>query len=123
MHVYFRATIPHENNKNTVFLALDKAEDRKPFMDAVSFPDASGPKVLTYDREWLAILRATHSLHGFTSNYVNLPTLESFRDSKVVEKELEWINTNVKEDDLKVPYNFTSTYDYGIGKDLFLEEF
>ena len=39
----------------------------------VDFPEASGPKELHYDAEWLAVLRTTHQLMSLQRRPVTLP--------------------------------------------------
>jgi hypothetical protein len=39
----------------------------------LELPDAEGPKVFSYDEEWLAILRTTHSLLSLDRKAVPLP--------------------------------------------------
>lgn len=39
----------------------------------VELPDAEGPKVFSYDEEWLAVLRTTHSLLSLNRRPVPLP--------------------------------------------------
>lgn len=67
MHVKYHAAFPHPDSTFTNFLALSKAwgsERSDEFLHIVDFPDkTAGP--LTYDEEWLAILRSTHHMTFF----------------------------------------------------------
>ncbi len=42
-------------------------------LQVVDFPDATGPKVFSYDTEWLAILRRTHSAMNLYARPAVLP--------------------------------------------------
>lgn len=42
-------------------------------MQVLHIPDAEGPKEFSYDEEWLAILRSTHSLMSLQRTPVSLP--------------------------------------------------
>lgn len=44
-----------------------------PALQLVDFPEASGPKELHYDAEWLAVLRTTHQLMSLQRRPVTLP--------------------------------------------------
>lgn len=43
--------------ESTKFLALDKCEPHRQFLDIIDFPEATGPVEFFYDEEWLAIVR------------------------------------------------------------------
>jgi len=61
LHCKFAAVVNHDEGSTTRFLALDKCLPRKAFLQIleVDAPDEDA-KYLSYDPEWLAILRATH---------------------------------------------------------------
>ena len=42
-------------------------------MQVLHLPDAEGPKEFSYDEEWLAVLRSTHSLMSLQRRPVSLP--------------------------------------------------
>lgn len=42
-------------------------------MQVLHMPDAEGPKEFSYDEEWLAVLRSTHSLMSLQRRPVALP--------------------------------------------------
>jgi hypothetical protein len=68
--------IPHDKDKKaTTFLALDKAEPgpRAKFLDVIEFPDVEGPHILSYDKEWIAILKATLPLYNTSDGNIRLP--------------------------------------------------
>jgi len=61
LHVRFPALIPRSGSRagHTRFLALDKCLPGRNFLQVVDIPDRSaGP--ITWDEEWLAIVKATH---------------------------------------------------------------
>lgn len=89
LHTKFAALVPHgPDHPPTRFLALDKCLPGRQFLQVmrtcvhtvsgnqrqrmdmrthtrtqvVDFPQATGDKVLSYDAEWLAVLRSTHSM-------------------------------------------------------------
>lgn len=43
--------------ESTKFLALDKCEGKRQFLEILEFPEATGPVEFFYDEEWLAIVR------------------------------------------------------------------
>ena len=47
-------------------------------LQLVDFPEASGPRELHYDAEWLAILRTTHHLMSLQRRPVTLPGAQSW---------------------------------------------
>lgn len=44
-----------------------------PTLQILQIPEAEGPKEFSYDEEWLAILRSTHSLMSLQRRPVTLP--------------------------------------------------
>ena len=44
-----------------------------PALQILQIPEAEGPKEFSYDEEWLAILRSTHSLMSLQRRPVTLP--------------------------------------------------
>lgn len=43
------------------------------WLQILQLPDAEGPKEFSYDQEWLAVLRSTHSLMSLQRRPVSLP--------------------------------------------------
>lgn len=80
----------------TSFHALDKCLPRRKFLELMKFDVYSEQMGLTYDREWLAILRTMR--RNDMNNHSIPDALEKVR------MEREWIDTNVGE--LSIPYNF-----------------
>jgi len=103
---FFEATIPHDSKNNTEFIALDKAVERRPWLEVVDFPNETEDAVLSYDPEWLGILRATSSFISFSDSNMKLP--KSFEREKVL-KEVQWVKENIPKEKLVVPFNFIRT--------------
>eukprot|EP01121_Diplochlamys_sp_Union-15-3_P012226 TRINITY_DN3634_c0_g1_i1.p1 TRINITY_DN3634_c0_g1~~TRINITY_DN3634_c0_g1_i1.p1 ORF type:complete len:274 (-),score=24.52 TRINITY_DN3634_c0_g1_i1:284-1105(-) len=57
LHVKYPAIIKHSENQITKFLALDKCLPRRHFLQVIEIP-SDGPKVLSYDLEWLSISKS-----------------------------------------------------------------
>eukprot|EP01025_Chloroclados_australasicus_P055307 TRINITY_DN6665_c0_g1_i2.p1 TRINITY_DN6665_c0_g1~~TRINITY_DN6665_c0_g1_i2.p1 ORF type:complete len:591 (-),score=75.62 TRINITY_DN6665_c0_g1_i2:290-2062(-) len=107
MHTKFSAMRQHKGKGKvpaacTKFLALDKCLPRRQFLQIVRIPGAQGPKIFKYDKEWLAIVHATH-------NHLNWGLRGSFRQPE----ELDLIASQyvVKDAfaDLTIPQNFQQT--------------
>lgn len=97
MHVKFAAVVTHkaeasEETKTTKFLSLDKCLPRRNFLQLLDIPvNDNANKSLSYDKEWLAILKSNSKLntsHGVTEFEIN-EILEIF------------------DNDLKIPLNFS----------------
>ena len=109
-------------NKTVKFLALDKCLPNRKFLEILEIhtSDPSAPKedepALSYDPEWLAILRT------FASNDPHAPT--PFNEGEDVygpqiEKEEEWVASNiVSQDKLTIPENFEPMAPYYDGQDI-----
>ena len=66
LHVKFAAAVHHPQGGVTRFLSLDKCLPNRKFMQLLELPgDGSlGPHTLSYDPEWIAVLRSTAHLHS-----------------------------------------------------------
>jgi hypothetical protein len=107
------------NNTITHFLALDKCEPRRDFLQLVELGGGSGPSTslkrplkLEYDPEWLAILRVFApelKLGGSPDDKIPIHRGETYYRERIIEEE-KWVNENVvKEGKLAVPEDFTVT--------------
>ena len=81
MHVKFPAVVPHikvntsDTRKCTRFLALDKVLPGRDFIQAISLPSTNeNSNELTYDIEWLCVLKCTHHLLSAERNIVEMPS-------------------------------------------------
>jgi lariat debranching enzyme len=75
LHVKFPAVVTHENEneKITRFLALDKCLPHRDYMQILHFPEATGQKNLSYDQQWLAIVKSTNHLLSLTRMQTPIP--------------------------------------------------
>ncbi|XP_063591442.1 lariat debranching enzyme A-like [Penaeus indicus] len=114
LHVKFPAVLRHKDEnthkaKVTKFLALDKCLPRRDFLQVIEVQNA-GPLELSYDAEWLTILRLTNHLlsvgtrtvympgPGGSERYQFTPTKEEIDDT------IQMMGCN-----LKVPLDFVPT--------------
>ncbi|KAK8746073.1 hypothetical protein OTU49_017251 [Cherax quadricarinatus] len=114
LHVKFPAVLRHKDEntqkvKVTKFLALDKCLPRRDFLQVIDVP-STHPLELSYDAEWLTILRLTNHLlsvgtqsvympgPGGSERYQFTPTKEEIQET------IQMMNGN-----LVIPKKFTST--------------
>lgn len=103
---------PEITNKQTQFLALDKCLPNRKFLqildvDPLTASTTHSSPTLTYDKEWLAILRvfASYDLHQ-----PNPPNLGEAAYTPLISREEEWVEENlVKQDKMGIPNNFAIT--------------
>lgn len=98
---------PGITNKRTHFLALDKCLPNRKFLQILSMDPLSPSPKLTYDKEWLAILRvfASHDPHE-----PNPPNLGEAAYASLIAKEDEWVEENLmKKGKMEIPENFEIT--------------
>ncbi|KAL6069947.1 lariat debranching enzyme [Balamuthia mandrillaris] len=116
MHSYFEAQVPHNLDGSveggasfTRFLALDKPLPKRHFLHVIDFPDKTGgSKELSYDLEWLAILRTMHPYFSFSATPFALPKIKQLLPN--LEKELVATKKIMEEKgSYKIPTNFEMT--------------
>ena len=76
LHVKFAAVYSHSEDHITKFLALDKCLPKRRFLQILTVGPEILPGqevVLSYDPEWLAILKATNHLVTVNSTYNHMP--------------------------------------------------
>ena len=112
LHIKFPALVPHQHEggtRFTKFLALDKCLPRRNFLQVVDVGAVEGPMELSYDAEWLAVVKRTHELTNVTSNNTVLPTsveeIKQYRPDEVAVREI----VNLFGGNLTVPKNFVQT--------------
>ena len=99
MHVKLKSLFKHSNNEETSFLALDKPIEGRKFIDFLEFPcDENAKKELSFDVEWLSILKSTHSLYSFSRKNVILPSDHLYKatrtDFSASKEEIEFVKKN-----------------------------
>ena len=133
LHCKFAALVPHEQpeaskgselsdakrqkretsgkqQKFTKFLALNKCLPGNHFLQILTLPDAEGDKILSYDAEWLSILKSTHEFFPLTEEKWVKPT-QRLGDRWIftpTDVEMEDIRKQFNHD-LTVPNNFLKT--------------
>nr|SVE78248.1 EOG090X06RW [Daphnia lumholtzi] len=113
LHCRFAATVQHNETQSTNFLALDKCLPRRQYLELIEVPhDTNQGFELSYDPQWLAILRSTNHLLSVRATNQYLPSggpgsteRWEFYPSK---EEIEEIKT-IFNDDYKIPSNFVQT--------------
>ncbi|KAJ3013066.1 lariat debranching enzyme [Thoreauomyces humboldtii] len=94
----------------TKFLALDKCLPNRDFLQVLEFPDTEGASMaLSYDEEWLAIVRATNDLLSLTKVQAKVPADDEIKTR--IDAERAWIKEHVssRENGLLIPQNFSMT--------------
>ncbi|XP_972250.2 lariat debranching enzyme [Tribolium castaneum] len=111
LHCKFAAVVPHECGKITKFLALDKCLPKRRFLQVVDVPhDTNLEKIeISYDLEWLTILRLTNHLLSVknVTNYLPGPSGNE-RWCFTPDEEEKSFTLNLF-GDLVVPNNFEKT--------------
>lgn len=126
MHCRFDATVRHENNESTKFVALDKCLPKRKFLDFLTIGDdgeesdstaVKNAPVIEYDLEWLTVLHLTNNLLNVSESYTKLPLQPGPDDPQDNAQRYEFKPTKEEMDavlrklngDLKIPKNFVQT--------------
>ncbi|EGC46857.1 RNA lariat debranching enzyme [Histoplasma capsulatum var. duboisii H88] len=119
----FESTLPEAiSNTETSFLALDKCDRHRQFIELVEYPAISSPEEgetgeesrpyqLKYDKEWLAITRAFANELTLGDPNASVPTNKGdarYKPSILAAE--QWIEENVvKPGRMTIPHNFSIT--------------
>ena len=119
------ASLPHPptiSNQQTNFLALDKCLPNRKFLQILDIdpPTARGgpstPFSLTYDPEWLSILRV---FAAYDPHIASPPDLGEAAYMPLIAPERQWVDEHlVQADKLRIPENFEQTAPVYDGKDI-----
>lgn len=122
MHCRFDASVPHDNNECTKFVALDKCMPNRKFLDFLTIGDDDESAVerampeIKYDLEWLTVLYLTNNLLNVSKDYTKLPLQPGPDDIDNVQRFEFTPSEHEKEivlkkfdGNLKIPKNFTQT--------------
>jgi len=113
LHVRFAATLRHNENQATEFLALDKCLPRRKYLELIEIAhDSTQNLELSYDPHWLAILQSTNHLLNVSTNtqYMPGPGYPKRWDFHPTEEELKNV-AEIFENDFRIPLNFSPTAD------------
>lgn len=107
LHCKFAALVPHQDGTCTKFLALDKCLPKRDFLQTVDIASSrSGPPQLSYDPEWLCILRSTDHLLRVDPKNHYMPGPGGTERWEFTPNEKEKAEVVDLLGDLKVPSNF-----------------
>ncbi|KAL9238045.1 hypothetical protein vseg_012522 [Gypsophila vaccaria] len=103
LHCKFSALVQHgESGPVTKFLALDKCQPHRKFLQVIEIQSEPGPYELHFDEEWLTITRALHPAFPLT--------MRSDLRNVQIDKEgcRQWVKNRLKTKGDK-PFNFVQT--------------
>ncbi|MES1922354.1 lariat debranching enzyme [Bonamia ostreae] len=110
LKVKFSAIFKHENNKTTKFLALGKCLKNIDFVQLLKFPNLNFEKsTLSYDAEWLSIVRKTNKLIPLSDRPLSMEIYEKFikKEFEITNEEMSKIEMELK--NFEIPKNFEKT--------------
>jgi len=118
LHVKYAATVQHPVNgtspRTTRFLSLDKCLPRRDFLQVMDVePMEIAPPTLTYDEEWLAILKSTYPLLSISKYSARLPRPGNNDriDYGASQEEIKFVRQRLAQSShgIEIPDNFAQT--------------
>ncbi|KAG0093367.1 lariat debranching enzyme [Podila epicladia] len=92
----------------TQFLALDKCEPKRQFLEIIDLPHIQGPVEFNYDEEWLAIVRTLDQYLSLEHRQKQPLQGQALKDTLDLNR--EWVKTNItQKQGLAIPHNFEPT--------------
>ncbi|KAF9327271.1 lariat debranching enzyme, partial [Podila minutissima] len=92
----------------TQFLALDKCEPKRQFLEIIDLPHIEGPVEFKYDEEWLAIVRTLDQYLSLEHRQKQPLQGQALKDTLDLNR--EWVKTNItQKQGLAIPHNFEPT--------------
>ena len=111
LHVKYASVVQHADGRATRFLSLDKCLPNRDFLQLLEVAGDGGPIQLSYDAEWLAVLRATSAIFSVARGNLRLNPASMAAaaggraDFRATEEEVAALSS----EDLLVPFNFQVT--------------
>lgn len=123
MHCRFDASVQHDENEFTKFVALDKCLPNRKFLDFLTIGEDDDSSVerqmpeIEYDLEWLTVLHLTNNLLNVSRNFTKLPLQPGPDDPQDNVQRFEFTPSQQEKDlvlqkfngNLKIPKNFIQT--------------
>lgn len=110
LHCKFSSIIPHDaTDKTTKFLALDKCLPKRRFLQLLNIEADGQDLKLSYDEEWLAVLKSTNHLINAKNTVTYMPGKGSPYRWNYVPTDAEREEIRSKFPDLTIPRNFCRT--------------